>query len=327
MQLLLLGGYRFVGRAVIAEAQARGYAVAAFNRGSRTPLPGVEQITGNRDDPSVLRGRQWDVVVDTSGYVPRHVRASAEAVGATVDRYVFVSSLSAYAAFVPGFDESQAVQTLTAGTDPGVYANERYGELKALCEAAAEEVLPGRSIAVRAGFIVGPYDNTDRFNSWVERAARNEPFLVPGAADAPLQMIDVRDLAAWMLSAAEQKLSGPYNVTGPLAPLTALDAARACIAGTGSQAQPAVVPSEVARAAGLEPWTHIPFWNEPEDYGLMQASIARAAATGLRTRPLEDTVRDTYAWLRSSDHPRAIVCPPELERAALHSRGRASQQP
>ena len=130
---------------------------------------------------------------------------------------------------------------------------------------------------------------------------------------------DARDLAAWMLSAAEQKLSGPYNVIGPLQPLTVLDAAKACIAGTGSHAKIVVASSDVARAAGLEPWTHIPFWNDPGDYGLMQASIARAAATGLQTRPLEETVRDTYAWLRSSDHKRLIACPLDLERRALAS--------
>lgn len=249
--------------------------------------------------------------------MPRHVRVAAELLRDSVERYVFVSSLSAYAAYPRGFDESQPVAAPTPGVDPDVYANERYGELKALCEAAADDVLPGRSIAVRAGFIVGPYDNTDRFNSWVERAARDEPLLVPGVADAPVQLIDVRDLAAWMLEAAERRLSGPYNVTGPLEPMTVLDMARACIAGTGSRGRPVVVPSEAARAAGLEPWTHVPFWSEPEDYGLMQTSIARAAATGLRTRPLADTVSDTYAWLRSSDHPRAIACPPERERAAL----------
>ena len=282
MKLLLLGGYRFVGRAVIAAAQARGYAVTAFNRGHLTPLPDVEQITGDRDDPSALRGRRWDVVIDTSGYVPRHVRATAEILRESVDRYVFVSSLSVYAQNTAGADESAPLRVLPPDADPAVYANERYGELKALCEAAAEDVLPGRAIAVRAGFIVGPYDNTDRFNSWIERAARDEPLLVPGAADAPEQMIDVRDLAAWMLSAAEQKLSGPFNVTGPLEPITALDVARACIAGTGSRGVPAVVPSEVALAAGVEPWKHIPFWLEPEDYGLMQASIARAAATGFK---------------------------------------------
>lgn len=317
MQLLLLGGYRFVGRAVIAEAQSRGYTVTAFNRGNLTPLPGVEQIAGNRDDPSALRGRSWDIVVDTSGYVPRHVRAAAEVLRDSIDRYVFVSSLSAYAQHTAGADESAPLAVLPADADPAVYANERYGELKAACEAAAADVLPGRAIAVRAGFIVGPYDNTDRFNSWIERAARDEPFLVPGAADAPEQMIDARDLAAWMLSAAEHTLSGPFNVTGPLEPITALDVARACIAGTGSRGVPVVVPSEVAIAAGIEPWKHIPFWLEPEDYGLMQASIARAVTTGLTTRPLAETVRDTYAWLQTIDRQRLITLPPELERAAL----------
>ena len=317
MDLLLLGGYRFVGRAIIAEAQARGHTVTTFNRGNLPPMAGVESIFGDRDDPAALRGRRWDAVVDTSGYVPRHVRAAAELLCDAIHRYVFVSSISVYAQKTPGVDESAPLSVLAPNVDPDVYLDERYGELKALCEAAAEAAMPGRTVAVRAGFIVGPYDNTDRFNSWIERAARNEPMLVPGAADAPLQLIDVRDLAAWIVSAAEQERIGPFNVTGPVEPMNVLEAARACIAGTASSASPVVVPSDVARAAGVVAWKHVPFWNDPEDYGLMLASIARAVATGLRTRPLVETVRDTYAWLRTTDHPRRVVFPAELERAAI----------
>ncbi len=317
MNLLLIGGYKFVGRAVIETAQARGHSISAFNRGNIEPMPGVEAIRGDRDDPSALAGRRWDAVIDTSGYVPRHVESTAELLRDAVETYVFVSSTSVYAEQSPGNDETAPLSAWPAGADPAVYVREHYGPLKVLCEAAAEAALPGRAVMARAGFIVGPHDNIDRFNSWIVRAARDEPMLVPGAADAPLQMIDVHDLGDWLVSAAESRLHGPFNVTGPVEPMTVLDAARACIAGTGSAATPVVVPSSIARAAGLVPWEHIPFWNEPEDYGLMQANIARAVATGLRTRPLVDTVRDTYAWLKTSSEPRKIVCPPELERAAL----------
>ncbi len=319
MELLLLGGYRFLGHAVIAEAHSRGHSVTAFNRGSITPLDGVEQITGNRDDPSALRGRRWDAVIDTSGYVPRHIRAAAELLRDSIDRYIFVSSISVYPDETEVFEESAPLRVLPPGADPDVLVLDYYGELKALCEAAAEAAMPERSVAVRAGMIVGPYDFSDRFNSWIERAARDEPMLVPGDPDAPIQLIDVRDLAAWIVSAAEQGLSGPFNVTGPLEPLTVLDAARACIAGTGSQATPVVVPSQVARDAGVIAWEHVPFWLEPGDYAGMQASIDRAVATGLTTRPLVDTVRDTYAWLQTSTHKRRIDFPIELERAALRS--------
>jgi 2'-hydroxyisoflavone reductase len=317
MKLLLIGGYRFVGRAVIAGAQARGWSVSAFNRGSVAALPGVEQITGGRDDPSILRGRAFDAVIDTSGYIPRHVRATAELLRDVVQRYCFVSSISAYVEGTKNIDESSPLQPPGGDADPDVYDPNRYGDLKVLCEAAAESAMPGRTIAVRAGFIVGPYDNTDRFNSWIERAARDRPFLVPGAPDAPQQMVDVRDLAVWMLDAVEHQRSGPYNVTGPIGGMTTLDVARACIDGTGSHAKLAVVPSDVVLAAGIEPWKHIPFWIEPDDYWIMQARIDRALAAGLRTRPLVDTVRDTYAWLQSSDHERRVTLPLELEEAAL----------
>jgi 2'-hydroxyisoflavone reductase len=320
MELLLLGGYRFLGRAIVGAAQARGHAVTAFNRGNLAPLPGVEEIHGDRDDPAPLAGRRWDAVIDTSGYIPRHVRATADLLRDTVERYVFVSSLSVYEDPMPaGCHESAPRKVLP----PGAEANgtdltaETYGARKALCEDELDAVMPGRNVAVRAGFIVGPYDNTDRFNSWIERAARNNRFLVPGDPCAPLQMIDVRDIAAWIVGTAEARLHGPYNVTGPATPFTALDVARACIAGTGSNAEPVVVPSAVARAAGLVPWQHIPFWFEADDGGIMQMNVDRALATGLALRPLVDTVRDTYAWLRNSNHERLIVCPPELERGAL----------
>ena len=172
MELLLLGGYRFLGRAVIAEAHSRGHSVTAFNRGSITPLDGVEQITGNRDDPSALRGRRWDAVIDTSGYVPRHIRAAAELLRDSIDRYIFVSSISVYPDETEVVEESAPLRVLPPGADPDVLVLDYYGELKALCEAAAEAAMPERSVAVRAGMIVGPYDFSDRFNSWIARGAR-----------------------------------------------------------------------------------------------------------------------------------------------------------
>jgi len=320
MELLLLGGYRFLGRAIIGAAQARGHTVTAFNRGNLTALPGVKEIRGDRDDLAPLAGRRWDAAIDTSGYIPRHVRDAAALLRHAVERYVFVSSLSVYAdPMPPGCDESAARKELPDGVDANGsdITAESYGARKALCEDAAEAMMPERTIAVRAGFIVGPYDNTGRFNSWIERAARDEPFLVPGDPDAPLQLIDARDLASWIVGAAETRLSGAFNLTGPATPYTALEVAGACVAGTGSRAVPVPVPSEVAKRAGLVPWEHIPFWFEPEDGGLMQLNVERALATGLAQRPLVETVADTYAWLRTTDGPRSIVCPPDLERAAV----------
>jgi 2'-hydroxyisoflavone reductase len=320
VNVLLLGGYKFLGRAIIAAAQARGHAVTAFNRGNLAPLPDVEVIVGDRDDPAPLAGRRWDVVIDTSGYIPRHVRASAELLRDAVDRYLFVSTLSVYADPMPyGCDESAPRKTLPAGADPNGsdLVGETYGARKALCEDVLAEVMPDRNVAVRAGFIIGPYDDTDRFNSWIERAARDETMLVPGEADAMLQLIDVRDIANWIVGAAEARLAGAYNVTGPSFPYTAREVAEACVVGTGSRAVPYVVISEIAKSVGLIPWEHIPFWFDDDAGGLMQINVDRALATGLEMRPLAETVADTYAWLRTSDHPRLVVCPPDLERYAI----------
>jgi 2'-hydroxyisoflavone reductase len=319
LNVLLLGGYRFVGRALIAAAQARGHAVTAFNRGNLAPLPGVERLTGDRDAPAFPDGRRWDVAIDTSGYIPRHVRASATALRERIAQYVFVSSLSVYPfPLPPGLDETAAVAAMPPGADPDDAANmETYGARKAACEAVLAELLPERVLAVRAGFIIGPHDNTGRFNSWIERAARPQPFVVPGDLDQPVQFIDVRDLAEWIVQMAERRASGVYNVTGPERPLRLGAVAQACIDATRSGASLLPIPSAELEAAGVAGWQHLPFWLAPEEYGLMQIDIERALVAGLRFRPLEQTVRETWAWLRASAHERRIVFPPELERALV----------
>jgi 2'-hydroxyisoflavone reductase len=324
MNVLLVGGYRFLGRALIASAQARGHRVSAFNRGSLATMPGVEQLTGDRDAPAFAAGRRWDVAIDTSAYIPRHLRATAEQLNERVERYIFVSSISAYRYPIrAGVDETSDLAEMPPGADPDD-ASERatYGARKAACEALLETLLPGRAMTVRAGFIVGPYDNTGRFNSWIERAARPGPLLVPGDPAQPLQLIDARDLADWTIAMAERGAVGTYNATGPERPLRLLDVAQTCIDATGGTGAPLIVPSEELKAAGVVPWEHIPFWLEPGEYGIMEANIDRAFAAGLRFRPLADTVRDTHAWLQASDHTRQIVFPPALEAAAI-SRFRA----
>jgi 2'-hydroxyisoflavone reductase len=319
MNVLLLGGYRFLGRAIIEAAQARGHAVSAFNRGRLEAMPGVEQLTGDRDAPAFPSDRRWDVAIDTSGYIPRHVRSTAELLRDRVACYVFTSSLSVYPYPMPaGLDETAAVQPMPAGSDPeDASDHETYGARKAACEAVLEGLMPGRALHVRAGFIVGPHDNTDRFNSWIERAARQEPLLVPGDPAQPVQLIDVRDLAEWIVQMAERRACGTYNVTGPEHPLRLGEMAQTCIDVTGGSGPAVVVPGDDVRAAGIVPWEHIPFWLEPDEYGIMQMNVDRALVAGLRFRPLAETVRDTYAWLRTTDHRRLIVLPAELERAAV----------
>jgi 2'-hydroxyisoflavone reductase len=325
MNILLLGGYRFLGRAIIAAAQIRGHAVSAFNRGNFTTMPGVEQLTGDRENPGFSAGRRWDAAIDTSGYIPRHARRSAEALRDRVERYVYVSSLSVYPDPIPpGIVETAALAEMPAGRDPDDAADiETYGARKAECEGVIESLLPGRVMTVRAGFIVGPHDNSDRFNSWIERAARPTPafFVIPSLVEGqpqPVQLIDARDLAEWMIAMIEQKATGTYNATGPERPLHLLDLAQTCIDVTGGGATVLAVPSEELKAAGVLPWEHIPFWLDPDGYGLMEANIDRALAAGLHFRPLAETVRDTYAWLQSSDHKRRVVFPADAEAAAIN---------
>ena len=186
MDILLLGGYRFLGRALIEAAQARGHAVTAFNRGNHAPLAGVEHVTGDRDDLDALAGRRWDAVLDTSGYIPRHARVAGTALQDAVERYAFVSSVSVYPfPIAPNADESTRLAVLTPDAEPDGPPDDNYGARKALCEGELEALLPGRVLALRPGFIVGPYDFTDRFNSWVERAARDRPLIVPEDAERP----------------------------------------------------------------------------------------------------------------------------------------------
>jgi 2'-hydroxyisoflavone reductase len=324
MNILLLGGYAFLGRAIIAAAQARGHTVAAFNRGNHPALPGVEQLTGDRNAPAFAAERSWDVAIDTSGQAPRHVRAAAELLRERIGRYIYTSSISVYPfPILPGLDETAPLAAFTEGADPEDARDmENYGARKVACEAVLETLLPGRVLIVRPGFIVGPHDYSDRFNSWVERAARPQPLLVPGDPAQPVQLIDVRDLAEWTIALAERGTTGTFNATGPARPIPLIDVAQTCIAATGSRGAPLVVPSAELTAAGVVPWQHIPFWLEPGEYGIMETNIDRALAAGLRFRPLAQTVRDTYAWLKASDHERKIVFPAELEAAAI-SRFRA----
>ncbi len=208
MKLLVLGGTVFLGRHLVEAATARGHSVTLFNRGQHNPelYPEVEKLRGDRDsDLSALQGRRWDAVIDTCGYLPRAVRASAELLADAVDHYTFISSISVYADFhTPAMDESAPVGTLADETVEEV-TGETYGPLKALCEQAAERALPGRVLNIRPGLIVGPHDPTDRFTYWPVRVARGGEVLAPGRPHVPVQVIDGRDLAEWTVRMVEAR--------------------------------------------------------------------------------------------------------------------------
>jgi 2'-hydroxyisoflavone reductase len=324
MKLLILGGTRFLGPALVEAARARGHALTLFNRGTSNPglFPDVEQIHGDRDGRiEGLAGRGWDAVIDTSGYVPRLVQMSAELLAPSVERYVFISTISVYDQSIPpGSDESARLATAPDPKSEDVRAH--YGALKALCEQAAEAALPGRTLSVRPGLIVGPGDGTDRFTYWPVRLDRGGEVLAPGDGSDPVQVVDVRDLAAWTIEMAERRESGVYNAVGPASRLTAREMIEAC-RPPGSEARLAWVAWAFLDEHKVEPWSDMPVCIPAagEDAGMAQVSIARAVAKGLRFRPVAETARDTLAWWKTLPQERRAKVragiSPEREREVL----------
>jgi len=311
MRLLILGGTVFLGRHIVTAATERGHELTLFTRGRSDPgpVPGVEQIHGDREhDLALLVGRSWDAVIDTSGYLPRVVRASAERLADSVERYLFVSSISAYGTFPRrGIDEQVAAAPSPPPEEEDI-AN-HYGELKAACERAVEAVLPGRAGVVRPGLIVGPHDPTERFTYWVRRLADAGRVLAPRAPDQPVQLIDARDLAAWIVRLAEVRATGVFNATGPGAPLRFDPMLERVRAAAGGGAELAWVEEDRLAAAGVQPWTELPLWldlpRHPDLVGFLDVDVSRALAAGLSFRPLERTVLDTLAWVRRRPSPPA----------------------
>jgi 2'-hydroxyisoflavone reductase len=299
MRLLILGGTVFLGRHLVEAAQTRGHEITLFNRGQHNPelFPKVEKLRGDRDnDLSALQGRRWDAVIDTCGYIPRAVRQSAELLADNVDHYTFVSSLSVYADFSqPGIDESAPVGRLDDPTVEEV-TGETYGPLKALCEEAAEEAMPGRVFNVRPGLIVGPHDPTDRFTYWPVRVADGGDVLAPSRPDYPTEIIDVRDLAEWIIRMAEARKTGVYNATGPAITIGELLETSRQVSGIDAQFH--WVDEAFLLEKGVQPWQELPLWvtDDPNMAGFAHFNINKAVVDGLTFRPLDVTVRATLDW-------------------------------
>ena len=318
MRLLVLGGTAFLGRHVVDSALAHGHEVTIFTRGRTNPelYPEVEHLVGDRDGAlGALAGREWDGVVDTSGYVPRVFRQSAELLRDAVGRYVFVSSVSVYADVSVPIDESSPVAQLDDQASEDVEGD--YGALKAACERVVDDVYGDRGASVRAGLIVGPYDPTDRFTYWPGRLAEGGDVLAPGDPDAPVQLIDARDLGAWLVRLAEHGPGGVFNGTGPAEPLTLGELLERAIAALESEARLVWTDEQRILDAGVQPWMELPLWLPGDDYaGFMRADISRALAAGLHFRPVEETVRDTLAWSREAGEQRPTLTR-EKEREIL----------
>ncbi len=270
MRLLVLGGTKFLGRHVVALAREQGHEVTLFTRGKTNPglFPEAEHLPGDRDgDLAALAGREWDAVVDTSGYVPRVVRQSAELLRDAVGRYVFISSVSVYADQSRGPDEASATAQLEDPASEDVEAD--YGALKAACERVLDEVQASRAAHVRAGLIVGPHDPTERFTYWARRLAEGGDVLAPGKADAPVQFIDARDLAGFVLRLAAGDLSGPVNATGPAERLTMGEALPRMADAVGAGCRLRWIDSKTLLDEGVDPWMELPLWlgGDPDSPG------------------------------------------------------------
>ncbi len=311
MRLLLFGGTRFLGRAIAEVALDRGHELTLFHRGrSNAGLwPQAEHVVGDREtDSGRLAGRRFDAAIDTSAFEVFTVRKAARAVGSVP--YVFVSSVSVYesAARTGEGDPVRAVDDAEHAT----LDLQRYGGLKAACERALEEENPGRVLCVRAGKIDGPHDLDERFRYWLVRIAKGGEVLAPGDPDALVQDVDVRDLAAWIVSCAEKGTTGVMNATGePMTMRAMLETMREVI---GSDARFTWVPDEVLLADGVIPYAELPYWL-PKSDGALPVPIERAKRAGLAFRPFAETVRDTWAWMRRSWDAEARVR--ELRRLAI----------
>jgi 2'-hydroxyisoflavone reductase len=331
MRILLLGGTIFVGRHLVDAARDRGHQVTILHRGVHSPhRDDLERIVADRDgDLAALRGRQWDAAIDVAAYLPRTVTTSTNVLGGAVDRYVFVSTRNVYADLKSGVNESsllndiddatlsrfEALSTADAQNAPGFF--DAYGGLKARCEAIVSQTFGPRALLVRPGLIVGPHDPTDRFTYWPSRVARGGEVLAPGAPDASTRFVDVRDLAAWVVSALEQAAGGVFDVIGARG-WTMGSVLATCRAVAGSDATFTWVDEEFLLEKKVAPWSELPLWLPREWKAAFGVSDERACSVGLRFRPLEQTARDVLDWDRMrSSAPRQNGLPAHRELELL----------
>jgi 2'-hydroxyisoflavone reductase len=331
MKILVLGGTKFLGVHIVELALQRGHTVTLFNRGkTNTDLfPQLEHLKGDRDAQlDSLKGKHWDAVIDDSGYVPRHVRLSAELLAPNVQRYLFISTISVYASFAqPNAEDSplgKIADETTEKVDGGA-----YGPLKALCEKAVETAMPGRAAVVRPGLIVGPRDPTDRFTYWPARAARGGEMAAPGTPKDRIQFIDSRDLAAFVLGLVESQTVGIFNATSPPGMFSMGELVQASMAAANATVKPAPpphpvwVPADFLEKQKIQPWSDMPVWiPESGDFAAFaEANVTRAVRAGLVFRPIQATVNDTLAWhLQRPEGERAKLAAgltPEREQELL----------
>ncbi|MBS1859834.1 MAG: epimerase, partial [Acidobacteria bacterium] len=322
-RILILGGTGFLGPATVEAARARGHELTLFNRGRTRPglFPNIETLLGDRDPEKgeglkALRNRKWDAVIDNSGYFPRQVSASAKLLAPNVGHYIFISSISAYAD--NSIENQDETAKLATTPDPTVekITEQTFGPLKVLCEQAAAEALPGRTAIVRPGYIVGPDDPSGRFTYWPVRVDRGGEVLAPGAPADPVQIIDVRDLGAWLITLVEERTTGTFNAAGPKERLAWGDLLGACSKATAAASTLTWVPGEWIRGHAEDVF---PIWAPfaGETRGFHTWKNARAVKAGLKFRPYARTVADTLRWYKTqSEGGRTKLAGPPAEKEA-----------
>lgn len=317
MRLLLLGGPKFLGRAITDVALERGHELTFFNRGRTNPelYPEVERLVGDRAlDVSALAGQEWDAVVDTCGYLPKDARASAEALADAVGLYCFVSSVSVYADFSQPVDEEGTLAQLGDLPDDEI-TEDTYGPLKALCETAVRDIFDVRASIVRPGLIVGPHDPTGRFTYWPHRVARGGEVLAPAPPEAPTQFVDVRDLGEWIVALCERRIGGVFNATHP--GLSWGELLEACRSVSGADSTITWVSRDFLVEQEVGQWMELPLWidgQNPEAAYFDRVAVERALGAGLEFRPLTETVRGALDEAETTD---AAGVAPEREAALL----------
>jgi 2'-hydroxyisoflavone reductase len=311
MRLLILGGTGFIGPYQVRYALARGHHVTVFNRGrQKEEWPGpVEELLGDRDgDLKGLEGRDWDVCIDNPTTLPVWVRDAARVLKDHIGQYIFISTISAYAANAVPADETAAL-ALYKGNDPmaetvkSLSANPQlYGPLKALCEKEARSQYgEAATTIIRPSLIVGPGDPTDRFTYWPVRLARGGDILAPGDGRDPVQFIDARDLAEWTVRMAEQRITGVFNASGPAEPINAREMLRGIAEGVGADPKLVWAPADFLKASNVSAWGDMPVWipGQGRTFGFHRRDIRRAIEAGLTYRPLSFTAADTLGWFRT----------------------------
>ncbi|MFD9939925.1 NAD-dependent epimerase/dehydratase family protein [Nonomuraea sp. NPDC059023] len=329
MRVLVIGGSAFLGRAIVQEALDRGHEVTTFNRGQSGPdLPGVEAVHGDREVTADLErlvdGRTWDLVVDSSGYVPKVVGEAVRLLSGRAATYAFISTISAFKNF-PAEQTSEDSPLWDCAPDAGSDAGD-YGVLKAGCERAVEQGFAGNALIIQPGLILGPHENVARLPWWLTRVSKGGKVLAPGDPAQPMQLIDARDIAVFTLDQAEKGVADRFIVTGPRGNATYGEWLGMCKRETGSDAEFVWIADDflIEHEAGV--WMELPLWApaQPDMANFWTVSTAKAEAAGLRSRPVADTVRDTWEWLRQIPEDERVYgkkhkhgMEPEKEQAIL----------